>query len=377
MAHDSDNKSAAELQREVEQQRSKLEDRIDQIQEKLSPGQLVDELLNYTKGGGGEFLTSLQKNVTANPLPVALLGVSLAWLIAKPASSSASSQNSYGSSSDRDWDNSINGRRGYSSYEEDEDYPVAVITGSSLQRVSNNADDTGNHFSEFLDDAGKKYRAASDVTGRRAGHFMDETGKRYKGFTNAAGSRVEEFRDEAGNLLDEASGWANHAWQRAREMLHDAQDAISNASSSGRSRVTSAAGSVGSRVGSMGNQVGGQMGSLNDTILSQFRDQPLVAGALAFAAGAAFGAALPHTEQEDALLGEAADQVKSKAAEQAHGLYDQGREKATEIYEDAAGRAGDLYNQVKSGVADVASSVTEGSSSSSNNNTSGGTSQQY
>jgi len=364
MAYDSENKSAAELQREVEQQRSRLEDRIDQIQEKLSPGQLVDELLNYTKGGGGEFISSLQKNVTANPLPVALLGVSLAWLIAKPGSSQPSYSSS--SSSDRDWDNSINNRRGYSAYEDDEDYPVAIITGSSLQRVSNQADESGNHFSEFLDDAGKKYRAASDTAGRRAGHFIDETGKRYKGFTNAAGNRVEEFRDEAGNLLDEATGWANHTWQRAREMLHDAQDAISGASQAGRSRVSHAAGSAASRAGSLGSQVNGQLGSLNETIIAQFRDQPLVAGALAFAAGAAFGAALPHTEQEDAILGEAADQVKSKAAEQAHDIYDQGREKATEVYSDVAERAGEVYNQVKSGVTDVASSINSNTSTSNN-----------
>ena len=84
MAYDSEKKSAAELQLELEQQRSRVESTIDEIQQKLSPGQLVDELLAYTKGGGGEFLSSLQKNVTANPLPVALLGVSLAWLMAKP-----------------------------------------------------------------------------------------------------------------------------------------------------------------------------------------------------------------------------------------------------------------------------------------------------
>ena len=87
MAYDSDSKSSADLQREIEMQRSRVEDRIDQIQEKLSPGQLVDELLAYTKGGGGEFVASLQRNVTANPLPVALLGVSIAWLISRRARS--------------------------------------------------------------------------------------------------------------------------------------------------------------------------------------------------------------------------------------------------------------------------------------------------
>ena len=48
MAHDSEHKSSAELQREIELQRSRVENTIDQIQDKLSPGHLVDELLAYT-----------------------------------------------------------------------------------------------------------------------------------------------------------------------------------------------------------------------------------------------------------------------------------------------------------------------------------------
>src|SRR5690606_27178729 len=111
MANENEHKTAAELQREIEIQRSRVEHTIDQIQEKLSPGQLVDELLAYTKGGGGEFVASLQRNVVSNPLPVALLGVSLAWLMAKPASASNGQPSTI--RSDRHWDDSINRRRGY------------------------------------------------------------------------------------------------------------------------------------------------------------------------------------------------------------------------------------------------------------------------
>jgi len=333
MAYD-DTKSSAQLQREVEQQRDRLENRIDEIQQRLSPGQLVDEMLAYTKGGGGEFLGSLQRNVTANPLPVALLGVSLAWLMAKPAPTA--DQNS-----DRQWDDSINGRRGYGTYDEYEDYPVAVITGASLQRVSHEPDETGTYYSEFVDDSGKKYRAQSDASGKRLGHFMDEAGNRFKGFTDASGRRIEHFRDEAGNLISEASGWASHTWQRAREMMHDARDAMGHGASSGRRKAAQA-----------GHMLTGQVQSLNQTLMHQFRDQPLVAGALAFAAGAALAAALPHTEQEDALLGDTADKVKAKVGEQAEGLYEAGKEKATELYDEAASRAGDMYRQVKDGASD-------------------------
>lgn len=335
MAYDNDRKSSEELQREVEMQRAKLDDRIDSIQERLSPGQLVDELLAYTKSGGGQFMTSLQRNVTANPLPVALLGVSLAWLMAKPAPAR--------SETDRQWDESINGRRGYAGHDDYEDYPVATITGSSLQRVSHQRDDSGQHVSEFIDDAGKKYRAASDEAGRRAGHFMDETGRRFRGFTAQTGEQIKHFRDETGNLLDEAGGWASHSWRRAQHMAEDARGAVGHGAQVARDRAAEA-----SRVMSE------QVNSLNHTIMQQFRDQPLVAGALAFAAGAAFGSALPHTEQEDALMGEAADKVKGKAGEQAEALYDQGREKAAEIYEGASEQASKLYDKAKGEASEAA-----------------------
>ncbi|SMQ86179.1 Protein of unknown function [Devosia lucknowensis] len=349
MAYDSDNKSSAELQREIEQQRTRVESTIDQIQEKLSPGQLVDELLAYTKGGGGEFVASLQRNVTANPLPVALLGVSLAWLMAKPASATTADRDEASTiRSDRHWDDSINRRRGYQAttsadVDEYEDYPVTVISGTSLQRLGNSADERGDTYSEFTDDAGKKFRARSDKSGNRAGHFIDEAGNRFKGFTNDAGEQIEHFRDEAGNLLGEASGWASHTWQKAREKMHDARDAVQSQASSGKAKA-----------GHASDALQGQMEHLNQTILNQFRDQPLVGGALAFALGAALGSTLPHTPQEDALVGEASDVLKGKVVETASELYDQGKDKAADLYSTATEKVGEVYQQAKDGVAAAA-----------------------
>lgn len=329
MANDSEHKSAAELQREVDMHRDQVESTIDEIQARLSPGQLVDELLAYTKGGGGEFVSTLQRQVTANPLPVALLGVSLAWLMAKPQEPA----------SDRDWDNKFRRNRGED--RDDDDYgdlPVASISGVSLQRRSHAYDAQGRGITEFADDAGRTFKALTDASGRRAGHFVDETGARFKGFTSATGERIESFRDEAGNLIDEASGWASHTWQKARETLGDLRDAATSQASAIRSGSQEGAGGVRS-----------QVDTLNQTILHQFKDQPLVGGALAFALGAALGSALPHTPQEDALMGDVADSVKGKASKLASDVYDRGKETAADVYEKATEKVGELYQETKDG----------------------------
>jgi hypothetical protein len=333
MAYETEHKSAAELEREIEAQRNRVENTIDQIQERLSPGQLIDELLSYGKNhGGGDFVANLGRSATSNPLPVALVGIGLAWLMAKPAGANAGHDTAEG---DRAWNDSIDARRGYDAGSDyDDSYPVTIINGSSMRRLGQ-VNDGGRTYSEFADDAGKKFRALTDETGKRAGHFVDEAGNTFSGFTDSAGERVKHFRDEAGNLLDEASGWAAHNWQKVREKLHDARDTLG----SGRDQASAGLGKAGI-----------QADQLTQTVLTQFRDQPLVGGALAFALGAALGSALPHTPQEDALMGEAADAVKEQAGAQASELYEQGKEQVSELYEKATEKAADLYDEAKDGL---------------------------
>jgi hypothetical protein len=81
-------------------------------------------------------------------------------------------------------------------------------------------------------------------------------------------------------------------------------------------------------------------------VMDTFQNQPLVAGALAFAAGAALGAALPHTKQEDAVIGEVGDKVRVKAAEVASDVYEEGKSRAADLYEKGKESLGELYEDV-------------------------------
>lgn len=387
MADHSENKSAAEIQREIELQRHRVEDTIDQLQERLSPGQIVDELMSYTKSGGADFAASLGKVAMRNPLPVALLGVSLLWLIARPGGSSDGKHSEH--ARDREWDSRLasNGGRNYagaSSYgstyagseydstyspydEDDVEYPTTTVQGN-LQRLGSVTDESGNRYSEFVDDAGKKFRALSDAAGNRAGHFMDEAGNKFRGFTDATGSGITQIRDEAGNLLHEASGWASHTWAAAGRRLQDAghivrsgmggiRSGVSGLASgigglrSGVGNLTGKAGHLSGRATEMGGQIGGQVqqqaGQMARTAQHLLYEQPLVGAALAFAVGAAIGSALPRTEQEDHLLGEVSDNLKKEAGNRASELYEKGKEQVGQIYETAQEKAARLYDQAK------------------------------
>ena len=307
MAHNGMDR-AAQLEREVAAQRSRVEQTITEIQQRLTPGQLVDEFLSYGKNGGSQFVSRLGKTVTENPLPATLLGVSLAWLMLGPNPLQAN---------------------GADKSDEEHEPLYAPATHGGLQRVAHSRDEMGEWYSEFTDDSGRTYRAKSDELGRRIGDFVDDTGKTFAGFMDEAGRSVTEFRDEAGNLLDEASGWAASTW-------HDLTSA------GGRS-----AQELAESARRMGRDVQSSATRLGRDAMQMLEEQPLVMGALAFAAGAAIGAALPRTEQEDSMVGEAADDVKREAGAMASDLYERGKQKAAEVYEDVSGTAGEIYEDAK------------------------------
>lgn len=328
MVYSNGSKTSAELEREVNEQRDRVEARIGEIKERLSPGQLVDELLSYSKGGGSQFAGNFAHQVTSNPIPAALVGVGLVWLMGSNMGGAGNTQALYTPQPRRDR----------------VDHPYAKVQGSGLKRVKHAADEAGQWWSEFQSDTGSKFKAQSDDLGNRAGHFTDEAGKKFSGFIDDAGNRVQQFRDEAGNAIDDTKGWASHNWDDARHSVGERVHGVADAASRARDGLMS-----GSR--DLGGTVQAQTDQISRQIVELFDKQPLIAGALAFAAGAALGAALPHTEQEDQLVGEQADKVRGTATEKASELYQQGKDKAAEVYDDASHKAGDLYDEAKDRIA--------------------------
>ena len=75
-------KDPAELEREIDQKRAEIGDIVHALENKLSPGELIDTALGYVKGGGGEFFSNLSNTVKANPVPTVLTSIGLLWMMA-------------------------------------------------------------------------------------------------------------------------------------------------------------------------------------------------------------------------------------------------------------------------------------------------------
>lgn len=68
------------LEQEINAKREHISDLVDALEQRLSPGQLMDQLLAYSKGNGGEFFHNLGTTLKNNPVPTALTVLGLAWL---------------------------------------------------------------------------------------------------------------------------------------------------------------------------------------------------------------------------------------------------------------------------------------------------------
>ncbi len=74
--------SSKQLEQEAQACRERLLEMVDELRVRLSPGQVVDELVGYAQDTtGGLFFRNLKRQVAENPVPLALAGAALAWFV--------------------------------------------------------------------------------------------------------------------------------------------------------------------------------------------------------------------------------------------------------------------------------------------------------
>jgi hypothetical protein len=77
-----------EIQAEIDRTRREVDATLHAIEQRLAPGQLYDQGVQYLRSNGGtEFFSNLGEQAKRNPMPVALVGIGLAWLMARGSGS--------------------------------------------------------------------------------------------------------------------------------------------------------------------------------------------------------------------------------------------------------------------------------------------------
>ena len=91
-----DDRTPEQIEREIEQTRRNTAATLAAIEDRLAPGRLVDDAWNYLRnsGQGQTFVSNYTTTVRDNPIPVALLAISLAWLAIASSRRIAGARNS-------------------------------------------------------------------------------------------------------------------------------------------------------------------------------------------------------------------------------------------------------------------------------------------
>lgn len=249
-------KSAAELEREVEAQRAGLALTLDAISSRLTPGQILDEALQFARGSGsGAFVRNFGAGVRDNPLPVGLIASGIAWFMSGRGSVPRTPEENLRRMRDRkpaeDFTRLRTGRVIGDSAQDDlatEEAPgvMARAAGSA----SDMAADARDRLSEAAAVAGDAGRIAMED----ARHSADRLGR------SAAG--------HARQLRDRTLETSRHARERAEAFADD---------------------------------------------------QPVVLAVAGLAIGALFGAIARSTAAESRLMGKASDDLKDRAMDAAEG----------------------------------------------------------
>src|SRR5215468_4463747 len=70
------------LERDAEARRAQLAQTFDELRARVTPGHVLDRLVDYaTDSGGADFFRNLRDQTIANPLALGIVGAGLAWLM--------------------------------------------------------------------------------------------------------------------------------------------------------------------------------------------------------------------------------------------------------------------------------------------------------
>src|SRR3954469_16571413 len=73
--------STAQLERDTERTRLQLADSLEELRACVTPGQMLDQLTDYARDGtAGAVARNLREQAVSNPMPLVMMGASLAWL---------------------------------------------------------------------------------------------------------------------------------------------------------------------------------------------------------------------------------------------------------------------------------------------------------
>ncbi|MEM0907740.1 MAG: hypothetical protein AAGJ94_10280 [Pseudomonadota bacterium] len=276
------------IEASVETQRQEVEATLEALRRKFSGGELVAMTLRAVteaRGQSGEVVTSFARQVKANPVPLVLTGVGLAWLMlgqGRPARDIAPEEAAEPTLYDR------------AQYAADE---AAHGPQHAVAQLMAGAYDLGRsgHGAPMFDPA----RYAADEAAHGPAYVVDQLKTGAYSLPEEDGHAAVDRAKLAADEELHGAAYVNSALRAGAYTVEATKErAVAPPRRRGSARAKSA-GDAGRRAG--------------QGLLDFVKQEPLLAGALGLALGAAIGLALPATRREDKAFGPSRDRMRDDA----------------------------------------------------------------
>ena len=337
-------RSLREIQRETEQTRAGLTHTVDQlkasvtdtaseIRQRISPEHIKAEVSNYVRSKGESMLEDITAAARRNPMQAVAVGASLAYPLLRFARSiplpvlmvgaglffagSKSGQSITQKASDMASDLSDEVSR----RSQDVSAQVGMTVSAAKDAVSDAAERVGGALSAGADQV---RRTATSPTAEMS--LADRLKDPAPSAGDAINTRVTGLKEGVSDL-------ASSAMDSSHNIAADAAAAAKSAASSAADRGLEAARDVRDRASDYSNRAG-------KTVVDTIQANPLLVAGVGLLIGGLIASALPKSELEEDLVGEAAAAAKRRASEAASRGFDAAKGVAGEILENAARQAG-------------------------------------
>ncbi len=250
-----------QIEQDINRSRSALNDTIERLGGKLSPGQIVDEVLGVAQGQFGKFTTNVGKQVRDNPLPLLLIGAGVGMYLINQNKHADTRQ----TIEEDDWRAEHHFRK------------VEHIRANAA-RIAGESDDD---YSRRLHDEHARALDLKQMAGEAADAFQARVTRTIEGLER----RAAWVRDSVSGGLAKAGHFIHDQAQHMGEMAGDAR-----------------------------HRIGDMAGKAKHQAVDLYDQNPLAAGAIGVAIGALLGSLAPLSSLErDKLQGVADEAMKAGA----------------------------------------------------------------
>lgn len=327
---DAENNSNS-IRSEIEATRNRMSNRLDQIQEQLHPENMKQQAQDFIQSAVTDGVATVKEAVNEyvqqinwpqvrdslldtarnNPVPTALIGVGIGWILMNGTRSRSSSRSStFQSSAVEPYQHGLGWR---------EETPQMESPGSEARRYAENQD--------------RAYQAEAyardNDTNQNSWKAQQESS--YKG-------------KESDSLASSLKKGVSDAANQVRESANQVKDSVSDQAGQWAGQVQDTMNRVGENMSEW------QEETFNDVTTQAQRtleENPLLFGAVALAVGAGLGLLLPTTRYENQVVGELRDQAVQKAQGMVEDVKERAKVVVDEVQPELEKTAANVVQKVK------------------------------